>query len=294
MVKKLVKTLHGTFLKEVPEDKPVVTTPPTTPAPSVSTNQPKVIRDQETGKITFVEMPSGKTISGSDKELRTILEKRAALAQTPEGAVEASQIAEQQQRVETTAGIGQLTPEQHQRIQGAQVQTNPINQAQAITAGLAGASAGAAGGAVIGSAVPVVGTAIGAVAGGVVGFLGGYFTKISADKRQNVKNGYVLANEAASNMNWVISEVNAGRMPPSVAQAQFNEDLVNFYVGQQYVKQLTNSNLDEFLSGGVDELTRLNEFESRIPQLQLNLALAIQQPNPALGVYSFPLAQPET
>src|SRR3990167_11130829 len=57
------------------------------PLPKPGQDQSKVIRDQDTGRITFLETPDGKFISGPEKSLKNIIEKRAERVKTPEGAV---------------------------------------------------------------------------------------------------------------------------------------------------------------------------------------------------------------
>lgn len=174
-------------------------------------------------------------------------------------------------QVQSANQVGTLTPEQQTR--NIQESTNPVAVGGAVAAAGTGAIAGAAAGTAI---APGVGTVIGAG----IGALGGAFTKISFEKRQDVKQAVEVYKGAKGNMAWIINEVNAGRMSGEQATELFDEELANYYAAERNIKDLNRNNLQKFLSNGGEEARRIEAFGRRIPTIQRNLQLAILAPNP--------------
>jgi hypothetical protein len=168
--------------------------------------------------------------------------------------------------------VGQLTPEQQQRqiILGE----GAVDTAGALAKGAAGLGAGAAAGTFI---APGIGTAIGAG----VGFVGGMFAAISIDQRQDVKQAYATAIKSNSNLAWIITEANSGRMNPNQAVEMFNEELSNLYSAHRNLKEFTKGKIGRELSGAMDERAKVQEIVNRLPYLQLTLQTAILNPNAA-------------
>src|SRR3990167_11085860 len=77
---------------------------PTSPTQEVTPTSPTrkpdgtgFIKDEETGKITFVENSDGTFIHGSSKELKNILNKRLEQAKVPEGSTDLQKVARNEQ-----------------------------------------------------------------------------------------------------------------------------------------------------------------------------------------------------
>ena len=174
--------------------------------------------------------------------------------------------------------LGSLTPEQQDRQlqMGGGITPAVGAGVSAITGAVAGAGTGAA----IGSVVPVVGTAVGAVVGAVLGATAAAFGKISVEKKQDVKQAYAVFTTSKSNMDFIINQVNAGKMDPATASEMWDEELANFYAAERNLKADTNTSLERFLSGGSDEMTKLEAYKRRLPFKQQLLQQAILTPNP--------------
>ena len=279
----------------LPPVVPQVTTP-TTPA-KVPVNQPAQIIRDEAGNATGV-IRDGRVFLGlGSKDIQDMVNAQNKKIGTPEGAVEASgvkaqeeQIAAQEQQAATAIqNLGTQTPEQQNRnvVRGEGI----IGQAQTAAAGVGGAIAGGLGAAgsvaAIGAGIGALGgpvspltVPVGAAIGAIVGGIGGGLTKISYQKKQDVKQALTVYTQAKSNMGWIITETNAGRLSPAQASELWSEQLANINSAERNLKQDTDTNLDRFLSGGSDELSKVTGFKQRIPFLQTQLAMAMLKPNP--------------
>jgi len=184
---------------------------------------------------------------------------------------------------EQIAQIGTLTPEQKNLnvVQGE----GAIGNIAAGGAGLAGGVIGAKFGAGVGTLItPGVGTVIGGVIGGVAGAVGGAFTKISADKRQDVKTAYATGLGANNNMDWIINQVNAGKLGAAQAIDMWDEELANLYSAERNLKKETSTNLNRFISGGTDEMAKIEKLKRRLEQKEALLIQALQNPNPNAAI----------
>lgn len=185
---------------------------------------------------------------------------------------------EQQQAI--AQQIGNLTPEQRTRLGVSD--EDLIDLSFALTQGLSGAVAGGTAGAIAGAkvapflgpagplAVPVLATA-GAIGFGTIGA----YKSITADARDNVEKNQELFKQAKDNLQWIITETQSNRLPPSEAVTLWNENLANLYASERNIKAWTQDDLDRFLSGGADEYTEITAYVQRIPTLnqQFNIAL---------------------
>jgi hypothetical protein len=139
-----------------------------------------------------------------------------------------------------------------------------------------GATAAMLSGAVTGSIVPGVGTAIGAGLGLASGFVG----KLAGEQRQDVKNAFRIFQGSQKNMGSIIDEVNAGRMSATDAVVMWNSETQEIAHAKRLLKWQTKDNVNRFLSGGMDELIKIEEWEEMYPVLRAQLANAMAKPNP--------------
>lgn len=171
------------------------------------------------------------------------------------------------------AGIGQNVPE----LQG---DSNAGEKALAIGTGLTGITSGAIAGAAAGSVVPVLGTAAGAVIGGAIGGVSSLLGKISVEQRQDATQAFNNYNNAKGNINKIIQWTNQGLMTPEEAVVQYNQEIANVNLAERQLKELTDSSLDRFLSGGKDELADIEAFRRVQWLYERRLTEAIVNPNP--------------
>lgn len=151
-----------------------------------------------------------------------------------------------------------------------------------VTGGLAGAAVGTKLGALAGTAIaPGVGTAIGAVGGAIIGLAGGVFSKVTLDKRQDVKSAFTNAKQSKNNMQWIINQVNSGKMSYIDASILWDDELAVLRSSEENLHQLNKNEMARFLSGGADEEAAVNAFIRRVPELQLQLQQAILNPDPS-------------
>lgn len=259
----------------------------TTPLPKPGTDQTQVIRDQDTGKITFIETPDGKFIHGSAKELKSIIEKKAEQAKTPEGAVEATQIARQQQVRELLAQGGVAQPQDLGVQGGGGIPLNPVLEAG--LGKLATAQGGAAIGAVAGGALGVVGGPVGAgagaLAGGAVGgaigsFIQGFTGKLKREQEQKIRVSYDSIPKSQNQINRMIRYVRLGG-DPIIALNEINRQLAAIDTAEAEIKLASNEDLSTFLSvDGGDELGRIRNWNEQIrPNIELLFLQAAQNPS---------------
>ena len=274
-----------TFKAGFPVNKPALNPAPAIPLPKIFST--------ETGDVLKVHESGGSVTLERLKKSQ----QAAALGQTGggTGGLTAEQQAAENQQIlaknaaenqSIAANLGVLTPEQQglNVIKGEGLPATLEAAGGGIAGALGGAGTGAAIGAGIGSIIPGVGTAVGALGGGIIGGIaggiGGVFTKVSYDKRQDVKQAYAVFTTSKSNMSWIINEVNAGRMSAAQAALMWDEELANFSSAERNLKKDTKTNLNRFLSGGADEASKLEAFRRRLPYLQMQLELAILNPDP--------------
>jgi hypothetical protein len=210
----------------------------------------------------------------------TLLARQQELQQNKAMAVEATQPPQVTQE-DVSKAVPQETILENVQTGGAAV-------GGLISGGLAGAGTGAA----IGSVVPGIGTAIGAgvgaVAGAIVGAVGGAYTSITLDKRGDVKQARKVASIANTNFGQTIDALNAGIISKDEALKRWKRDKISLYAARENLKRDTDTKLDRFLSGGVDELADTNGFVDDLNEIYENeFALALMQPNPQNIKYSY-------
>ena len=106
-----------------------------------------VFRNQATGGVSGVTLPDGRTFLGlTPDEAQEIINRQNKKTATPEGTLEMSQIARQQEGQQLVGEVGQITPQEN-------IQQEPLNIGQALTEGGRQAAIGAAGAATIGAGI---------------------------------------------------------------------------------------------------------------------------------------------
>ena len=210
----------------------------------------------------------------SDDEWFGIIEKESAKELRkmgiPEGATvsgSAQRKADEAFRIQQlTSQIGQLTPEQLQRIQS--VQEAPIDWGQAATAGgakvIPGLIGGAATGAIAGSVVPGIGTALGAVGGAIAGglgtFINGIMGNIKSQQRGEIGASMDALTNARTNMMKLSRIVSTDPSKATEAVELYNQQLALVYQARAQTKLEVQGNLNKFMEDGRDILSNYDLF----------------------------------
>ena len=252
------------------------------------------------GKFTGTPT-AGKLVQVSNEQMQS--EKAAVLADTLRQQQGRQRVMEEQQNKlqitenEAIAKEAFVKPTiSEQDILNAVPQENALDNVgvggAAIGGAISGAGVGAGVGAAVGSVVPIVGTAAGALVGGVAfgiaGAIGGAWTKISVDKRGDVKQAKKVASIANVNFGQTIDALNAGLITRQEALDRWNSDKISLYAAQANLKRDTAKDLDRFLSSGSDEMADVDGYVRDLEQIyQTEFALALLQPNPANIKYRY-------
>lgn len=271
--------------------------PVETPTPK-PTNQDQVFRDQESGNISGVTI-GGKTYLGlNPKDVEKMTAAKQAKTQGgpatmafEQQALANRQAIQQSQVLSEAQGQVKGTPQlTEQDILNAVPQETALENAQAGIAGVAGGVAGGFGGAALGAKAgallgtalaPGVGTAIGAGLGAIVGAIGAAYTKITLDKRGDVKQAMKVAKIANTNFGQTIDALNAGLISKDEAIRRWQEDKINLYAAQINLKRETSNDLNRFLSGGADELAQIEDYVRDLQTIYTTeFLLALSAPNP--------------
>lgn len=259
------------------------TTSPATPEPDpVPTPPPTIIRDQETGDISFLQFPDGRTVSGTERELRNLIALNQKKIGTPAGSVEAIDIKKKERLNELAAKAGNLTAAEKAEIEagvaeraGSGLLPQDVSIEQAITTGLiTGGTAGVAG--------TIVGTpAVGAVTA-ATGFVAGVLSSIKSQQKGLVSSKARNARAATSILNNYVSAVNLG-MDPTEASVLYEQTVSDTYEAYVELKLQTRGNAKAFDDGTV----QLEQFEiffreaGTLDSINTKFAQAIFNPNPA-------------
>lgn len=94
-----------------------------------------------------------------------------------------------------------------------------------------------------------------------VGSLAGITTKLGIGKRQAVTDANTIFSDAKSNIGTIISSLNSKAITPQEATELFNNEIENLDLSERALKQLTKGNVTSFLSGGKDEMTKLQNYK---------------------------------
>ena len=231
-----------------------------------------------------------------------ITEIAAALAANRPGGVGTSafnfdflQQANDQQKqaiMDVAAKLGIMPPEQplgpNGNVEGA-LGTASIGIGAGVATGIGaemlgavgvGATVGLAGGPAAPITVPLLATA---AAVSVI------ISKVTLAKRQTVKEAYgATFMSSKANMALIIDAVNKGYMTPDQAVEAWNYNLAQIRTAKAILKRETDSNIDKFLSGGGDELIKIEQWEASYGIHEAALLTAMQNPNAAMAAYQMP------
>lgn len=260
--------LTGKGVSSLPRDQQTPKPPPTPPKLDI----PEVIRDQETGRITGIRLPSGKDILGvSEQEIRDLAQKHFELGTDPPGTVPAGTAqarAEQRATGQQLAGqVGQIDP-------STGITPTGLSQTEALTQGVVGSIPSAIrmagqfgiGAAVLGGAagtavLPGAGTAVGAGGGAIIGAAIGFVSGITGGMISNMKGQRVDDTNAQQRV------LDEGKQTLKDWSTLAKADPANreFYLGQfnlqlqliqdAHVQMITDTNAD------------VAKFESAVPNL---------------------------
>jgi len=248
---------------KLPKEDPKVKQPP-----KADSTSPEIILDKQGNKVG-ITLPDGRTFY--DIPVKTIEAmaasetKRTALPEgtQPYGTAQA-QSDEAFRIKQLTEQIGQLTPEQLQRIKGTTEQA-PINWEQAITAGTLGeapsiittAGTFAAGGALAGGPI---GAAAGAGVGLIAGIWRGIASNIKTQQRGEIGASMDALTNARTNMMKLSRIVSTDPSKAQDAVNLYNEQLVLVYIARAQTKLEVQGNLNSFMEDGRDILSNYDLF----------------------------------
>lgn len=258
----------------------------TTPKPKapVGNNSPTVIRNEDTGDLTGVTFPDGRSFVGlSPRDVRALINANKMRTELPQGAQEAAtpnQVIKNNPEIEKQlATIGQVQTPQASNETAAAIKGATPDVLQNIAAKTAaGAATGAISGGVLGSIVPVAGTSVGAaggaILGGAAGLVTGLFTAIpeirSEMEQQSAKQlaGYT---QAEKNLKMIIKEAADGYDPTSAIEA-YNYEIEKIYQYEANLKALDESMWE---AKAKPELEKIQGFRDRKGLYDMGLAEAI-------------------
>jgi len=168
-------------------------------------------------------------------------------------------------------------------IPGFAVEAAPTVLGAAAT----GAAAGAIGGSVV---VPGVGTAVGAVVGGSAGALSGLLYKainnVKAEAKEDTLSTKANFDAANTNIGSVIQALNRGYISQEDAVRLYRKQLAIIDRSERQLKELTDNELNEFLSGGSTEMAKIAAFNSPGGEREfwdLRMQAALLKPDPTYG-----------
>lgn len=259
---------------------------------AANSNTPQVIRSGDTGRMTGLTIGGKSYLGLSQKDINAILEKQGPQA-TPEGAVEARDVAKKQRANEIINQLGNLTPQQIAELNAAAAGNvgegflpGNLNYGQAATAGAVkaapGVVAGALGGATVGALGGPIGAVGGALIGGVGAFIGGALGNIKEQQTGLVKAQTLNIDKVSSNLNYVVSGVNMG-MDVDQALILYNQQVAQAYQSWSELKLQTQGTAKAF-DDGTKELEKFEIFfqpGGTLDVFNARMAQAVANPNPA-------------
>jgi len=243
--------------------------------PKVTSTKPEIILDKQGNKVG-ITLPDGRIFY--DIPVKTMEAMAAAETQRtallegtqPYGTAQAK--SDEAFRIkQLTSQIGQLTPEQLQRIKGTTEQA-PINWQQAITAGTIGeapsiitsAAGGALAGGLVGSKVGAIGGPYGAFALGTLGAIAGIWrgiaSNIKTQQRGEIGASMDALTNARTNMMKLSRIVSTDPSKAQEAVDLYNEQLALVYIARAQTKLEVQGNLNSFMEDGRDILSNYDLF----------------------------------
>lgn len=245
----------------------------------------------EKGNLSAAQLPDGRIFLGlSPDDVRNLAAQQNQKQATPPGAVEASQAAaqrrtqSQEQQMLSAAPIP-LSPDGRQAVPDESMLSKGATGAAAFGGAVFGAKAGAAVGTLI---APGIGTAVGGIIGGVGGAVGGAYTKMTIQKRQDVKESLKLFSQAKKNKQEILNMINAGLLSEGQARELWQEEKQNIAAAHSYLKRQTQNDLTNFIGNPGDELIQVESYIALDNYYDLEFEKALLQPNPAMIRYQQP------
>jgi len=258
--------------------------------------KPSVIRNEETGKPSFVLDPvTGKYTSVDAGEgTQELINKREGVAQ--DLAAGQANITQRQNFETQQQAIGQLgqAVAPSQTIGGG---NDALGFARAAAFGglgggkggaLIGAiGAGAATGAAAGTVIPGAGTLAGAAIGTILGASLAIFGATINNKVKSKNEAMTLFSDA-SKRSWTatLNLANQGFEPSAVVN-EYNVMVANIRESQRALREITKTSTGRDLTNAQQELIKVEQWLQDEPNYRLRMQLALQNPNPNL-VYQIP------
>ena len=188
---------------------------------------------------------------------------------------ESAQIEQSQLLTQQQAGV-QFLPDERE-LPGDSLLSHATTGAAAVGGAVVGAKFGAAAGTLI---APGIGTVIGGVVGAVGGAVGGAFTKLTVQKRQQVKEANKVFTQSKSNRAEILNMINAGLLTEGQARELWQEEKQNIAAAHRALKFRTDNDLEEFLGNPRDELIAIESYLRLESQFDLEFEKALLAPNP--------------
>jgi len=245
--------------------------------------------DVETGEISGVTLPDGRTILGKKSDILKVIEAEKAKQLKEAEILKGTISGPEQAKLEQVAGqVGEITPGE------MPTEAEPLSQKQALTqaalsavpgaiagGAVPGAIAGAVAGAPLGPAALITG-GIGAVTGFALSFYNSYKGNLNTQRGDLIRGRRIVLREAEQNLGDIINYVNTGG-DPTIGLQDFNDQLS--IIQQQYSLLYLDSRASPLTisQDATQELVRFEFFyapggarENLVKEMQI----AILNPNP--------------
>ena len=201
---------------------------------------------------------------------------------TPE---EIAKMEDEKKQLVSSVGV---TPEP--TIQELANEREEVSFGENLRTGLAGAVGdiipsaigGVAGGAVLGG---VAGGGVGAIPGAILGGISGtalsFSRNIKAEFKEDAETASVVLSANKRTMRRIISQVNAGELDPTLAVHEYNKNLQQINSEYRKIKQLTSTDLNEYLSNGkAKEVAFVQFMDNELAILNAQMQSAVLNPSP--------------
>jgi len=163
-----------------------------------------------------------------------------------------------------------------------------LDAAKVVSATAGGALGGAAIGTKLGAlAAPLtggasipIGAGAGALIGGVTAALTTLFYSSAAERKQQTKVSYQKFQDATSQMDNIIKDVNAQNYSNSQARANWDNEYLRVLQSERELKSQQETLFGEKLSRSMDELGKVEAWKRRYQQYNLEFELSLAAPDP--------------
>ena len=235
--------------------------------PKVTPSGPELFHDPETGKVTGVTLPDGRSFFGlNTDEIDDIINRDKAekaratgLPSVGTAQAEADRAFRIQEQIAQIGQLGTLDP----AIQA------DINISQAVTAGLArvipGLAAGAAGGALVGGAATagvaaIPGAIIGAGLGAVTGFTSGILSNIKEQQSGELRAAREELSTGLRSMRQLAMLASQDPSNADIYISQYNAALTRIYQSRRQTQAEVTGDLNAFMEDGREQLAAFDVF----------------------------------